>query len=252
MCARIAQTLEPGALTGLLPFTDPENLLAEPRVVWNGAPGASYATLVSPVIGRQPTMRELHWGLIPEWARDDGFESMNARSETASTKPSFREAFHSRRCILPVGGWFEWTGPRNRRQPYYVQAEDGTLMALAGLWEPARPGGHKGPTFAVLTTTPRDELESLHPRQPSILQGSQILEWLDPEPRATRPLLKLAASRGEQPLRIYPVDRAMNNTRYSSAASIEPIALNPTRAGSGKLFDSRNCILNSLLEGHSR
>ena len=229
MCARITQTIEPGELTGLLPFTDPGNLLDRPRMVWNGAPGSDYLIAVSPETGGPPILQELHWGLIPGWARDDDFQAVNARSETASTKPSFREAFRCRRCILPVRGWFEWTGPTRQRQPYYVQAEDG-LLALAGLWEPPRRQGGHGATFAVLTTTPREELESLHPRQPSMLEGPQIGEWLQPGSGRTDTLLKLASSRGERSLRIHPVDRMMNDARNSSPATIEPVELSNTNS----------------------
>ena len=95
-----------------------------------------------PIIRQHPKKprRDLslvRWGLIPSWAKDaSGAAGMiNARSETAATKPAFRDAMKSRRCIIPADGFYEWSRAGKAKQPYCFEVNDGELFAFAGLWE---------------------------------------------------------------------------------------------------------------------
>jgi putative SOS response-associated peptidase YedK len=95
-----------------------------------------------PVIRQNPKqpVRELslmRWGLIPSWAKDPSLAAsmINARSETASTKPAFRDALKSRRCLIPADGFYEWSKIGKAKQPYCLQVKDGELFAFAGLWD---------------------------------------------------------------------------------------------------------------------
>jgi putative SOS response-associated peptidase YedK len=79
----------------------------------------------------------LHWGLIPYWAKDAkvGYSTINARAETVAIKPTFREAFKSRRCLIPPDGFYEWQKRGDRKQPYLIHMKDDSPFAFAGLWE---------------------------------------------------------------------------------------------------------------------
>jgi putative SOS response-associated peptidase YedK len=99
----------------------------------------------------------VRWGLIPLWAKDaSGAAGMiNARSEAAASKPAFRDALKSRRCLIPADGFYEWARAGRSKQPYCFEVNDGELFAFAGLWERWKdPSGHWIKTCSILTTTP--------------------------------------------------------------------------------------------------
>ena len=81
------------------------------------------------------------WGLINHWAKDSmvGYRQINARAETLSQRPAFREAFKKRRCVVPADGFYEWTGSKGARQPIWFHREDGGLLLFAGLYESWQP-----------------------------------------------------------------------------------------------------------------
>ena len=115
-----------------------------------------------PIIRQHPKepRRELalvRWGLIPWWAKDaSGAASMiNARSETAATKPAFRDALNSRRCVIPADGFYEWVRTGKTKQPYCFEVNEGELFAFAGIWDRWKdPTGKMLETCSILTTTP--------------------------------------------------------------------------------------------------
>jgi putative SOS response-associated peptidase YedK len=115
-----------------------------------------------PVIRQNPKepVRELslmRWGLIPSWAKDSSAAArmINARSETAATKPAFRDALKSRRCLIPADGFYEWMRMEKTKQPYCFEINNGELFAFAGLWERWKdPSGNWIKTCSILTTTP--------------------------------------------------------------------------------------------------
>lgn len=127
----------------------------------------------------------LKWGLIPFWAKDPsiGAKLMNARSDTAAEKPSFRAAFKARRCLLPADGFYEWhpvPGAR-KKQPWRLQATDGSLLALGALWERWRPTeGDPVESCTILTTDVSPDLVHIHDRLPVLIQPQDYAAWLDP------------------------------------------------------------------------
>lgn len=180
------------------------------------APGADVAVVVrrpgstgeSDGPGPAARPRRVHaarWGLLPPWATDPAaFRAFNARSETAATKPTFRDAMRSFRAVVPASCWYEWCAPdptastaaRAARRPYAVRRADGELLALAGLcswWRvPGRPGNapvHHGPalhdswllTCTILTRDAGPDLAWLHPREPVVLPDDAVGAWLDPD-----------------------------------------------------------------------
>lgn len=128
------------------------------------------------------------WGLVNSWAPDmkGGARQINARSETALTRPAFRDAFERRRCIVPADGFFEWEGTKEARRPiWYHPPDDGALLLFAGLYEtwrdPKTAEAHR--TFTILTTTANNVVAPVHDRMPVILPPDAIDEWLHVPPR---------------------------------------------------------------------
>src|ERR1022692_168459 len=128
------------------------------------------------------------WGLIPHWAKDPsiGYKLINARSETVASKPSFRESFESRRCLIPANGFFEWSRTERAKQPFHFGMGDDSLFAFAGLWDRWRdPSGQVVESCSILTTTPNALLADAHDRMPVILSPEHYDLWLDPGFRRT-------------------------------------------------------------------
>jgi len=129
------------------------------------------------------------WGLVNTWAKDasTAAKNINARAETVNTRPTFREAFIKRRCVVPADGFFEWTGPKKARQPTWFHREDNQLMLFAGLYESWRPKPDQWETtFTILTTDANALTRQYHDRMPVILADRDADDWMDP--RAPDPL----------------------------------------------------------------
>jgi putative SOS response-associated peptidase YedK len=106
---------------------------------------------------------------------------INARSETAATKPAFRDALKSRRCLIPADGFYEWMRTGKAKQPYCFKVNDGELFAFAGLWDRWKdPSGNWVKTCSILTTTPNAITGAVHDRMPVILSPDSYDRWLDP------------------------------------------------------------------------
>jgi putative SOS response-associated peptidase YedK len=123
------------------------------------------------------TLCELKWGLIPSWSKKPaGF--INARAETLETKPSFKEAFERRRCLIPADGFYEWEKLGKAKQPHYFQMKDSAPFFLAGIWDEWQFDGTSIKTCAIVTTTPNKLLATIHDRMPVILPNEACNEWL--------------------------------------------------------------------------
>ena len=133
-------------------------------------------------------IRLFRWGLIPSWVGDDNeakeimMKTFNARSETVSSKPAFRESFSSRRCLVPVRGFFEWQHAGGRKIPWYITLRDEEIFSLAGIWDSwTMQGGMTLETFSVVTTRANELMEEIHntkKRMPVILPSSAEKIWL--------------------------------------------------------------------------
>ncbi|HWE85215.1 MAG TPA: SOS response-associated peptidase [Terracidiphilus sp.] len=147
-------------------------------------------TDVQPVVrlDRETGERELtvmRWGLIPFWAKDAkvGFSTINAKAETITTSPAFREAMKSRRCLVPAEWFYEWQKlDAKNKQPYAIGMKDGGLFAFAGLWDrwKDRTTGNTLETYTIITTDPNELMEPLHNRMPAILRREDYSRWLEP------------------------------------------------------------------------
>lgn len=227
MCGRFTQTFAWDDIAHQLGPLDGPPMNLEPR--YNVAPSQRVVAVRNAGSARSAVM--LRWGLIPPWAGDPGIghKLINARSETVREKPSFREAFVSRRCVIPADGFFEWQREGGGRQPHLFTMDDRRPFALAGLWErwtpPARPPGLFGDeepgqpiqSCTILTTTANPVVAPVHHRMPVILEAGSVGAWLDG---------------GEVPLAPFPGERMtsvrvsplVNSPHNDDRRCIEPVA----------------------------
>lgn len=172
----------------------------------------------------------LRWGLVPAWSKSDepGVGLVNARSESLEDKPSFREAFDSRRCVIPASGFYEWKAVGRAREPWLFQLRDEKPFFLAGLWESwLAPDGGRLETCAVITTEPNQLMQPIHHRMPAILPTAVVERWLDP---ATNPvgLRELLAIFPASEMQARPVSKRVNSVVNDDEACI---ATADTQAG---------------------
>lgn len=123
------------------------------------------------------------WGLVPSWAKDPSVAArmINARSETASTKPAFADSLKCRRCLIPADAFYEWKKNGRAKQPYCFEVNDGALFAFAGIWDRWKdPSGNLVQTCSILTTSPNAVTRAVHDRMPVILDAPEFDLWLDP------------------------------------------------------------------------
>jgi putative SOS response-associated peptidase YedK len=141
------------------------------------------------------------WGLIPSWARDPavGMRLFNARAETLPEKPSFKNAFKKRRCLIIADGFYEWRKQGKMKQPLYFKLKSGRPFGFAGLHESwVSPGHQSFRTCTIITTAPNELIKPIHDRMPAIVPKEHETFWLDPGNRNQKDLLSL--------LRPYPAE----------------------------------------------
>ncbi|MGM0575522.1 MAG: SOS response-associated peptidase [Myxococcota bacterium] len=183
MCGRFGMALSGEDLADLLEIPLEDVADATPR--WNVAPTQRVPVArVLPGEGRRGAW--LRWGLVPFWAKDTriGNKLINARGETAASKPAFRAAFERRRCLVPADGFYEWRKVPGQRtkEPWHVGLVDGEPFTMAGLWESwdDPETGEVLETFTILTTDPNPMVARLHDRMPAIVDAQDRARWLDP------------------------------------------------------------------------
>ena len=171
-------------------------------------------------------MAMVSWGLVPVWAKERaiGNKLINARAETLAEKPSFRDAYKKRRCVLPADGYFEWKKEGTVKQPYAFRARDGRPLALAGLWswwkDPAT--GEPLESCAILTTSPNELAATVHDRMPVILSPANVPLWLAtgaPTPSFTELFSPFPAAE----MLTYPVSRKVNSPANDTPDVLEPV-----------------------------
>jgi putative SOS response-associated peptidase YedK len=184
-----------------------------------------------PVIRQHPKepVRKLSlmkWGLVPSWAKDPsvGASMINARSETAGTKPAFRDAPKFRRCLIPADGFYEWQKTGKTKQPYCFEVNESELFAFAGLWDRWKDAtGNWIKTCSILTTTPNAVTAAIHDRMPVILDPDNYDLWLDPgmnDAAAASDLLKPFVARL---MRCYPVSNRINHVANDDEECSRPV-----------------------------
>ena len=193
---------------------------------YNVAPSQPVGAIRSAEDGRREWVA-LRWGLIPAWAPEPrtGYSTINARAETVADKPTYRQAFRRRRCLIPADGFYEWVKLGARKQPYCIAPADGQPVAFAGLWERWERDGQVLESCTILVTQANVRIASIHDRMPVILEPAVEARWLDPavtDPAALRPLLVPCAP---ERLRVWPVGTAVNATRHDGPDLMAPVSL---------------------------
>ncbi|MER7764576.1 SOS response-associated peptidase [Streptomyces sp. NPDC097619] len=241
MCGRYASSRAPEDLAGLFeaeqdptrPAPGPSWNVAPTDQVWAVLERADHDT--GEVLRR---LRPVRWGLVPSWAKDPsvGSRMINARVETVHEKPAYRKAFTKRRCLLPADGFYEWTavpaadGAKAYKQPWFIRPEDGTVMAMAGLYEfwrdPAVPDEDDPAawltTATVLTTEATDAAGRIHPRMPLALHPDDFAAWLDPAHQDTGDLRALLHAPADGRLATTAVSTRVNNVRNNGPHLLDP------------------------------
>ncbi len=223
MCGRFTLSTPAQTLQQIFDLTETPDL--PPR--YNIAPSEAIATVRRPEPDGERQLDLLRWGLVPPWAKDlnVGARLINARAETAASKPAFRAAFRRRRCLVPADGFYEWQRVVRQKQPFYIRMRDGLPFAFAGLWEYWEgPQGDALETCTILTTEPSELVRPVHDRMPVILDPSDWDLWLDPgvqDPARLQPLLRPYPP--EQMI-AFPVGQAVNNPANDREECIAPLA----------------------------
>ena len=149
---------------------------------------------------------------------------INARSETAATKPTFRTPLRERRCLILADGFYEWKREGQRKQPYYIKFQDGQPFAFAGLWDRwQRPDGQPLETCTILTTTPNAIVQPIHDRMPVILSPNAYSLWLDPTVHDVEPLQTLRRPHPAEEMTAYAVSTRVNNPANDTPACVLPL-----------------------------
>ena len=240
MCGRYASSRKPEDLVELFEVTrwNPAEALAPS---WNVAPTNDVWAVLERAdretgeLGRE--LRPLRWGLVPSWAKDPsvGARMINARVETVHEKPAYRRAFAKRRCLLPADGFYEWTAVaatedrKAYKQPWYITPEDGTPMAMAGLyeWWRDKTRDEDDPlawwaTCTIITTEATDAAGRVHPRMPLALAPADFEAWLDPSHQDPAELRALLIEPAAGHLGARQVSLAVNNVRNNGPHLLDP------------------------------
>ncbi len=194
---------------------------------FNIAPTQSIAAVRVLAAGAERQLDLLHWGLIPSWAKEPsiGNRLINARAETLAEKPSFRDAYRKRRCLIAADGFYEWKKVGSKKQPYYITRKDQLPFAFAGLWEQWRDRTLRNAPLlescTIITTDANELVEDLHDRMPVILEPGDFDLWLNPDehdPKRLDPLLRPAPADG---LTAYPVSPLVNRPTSDTPECVE-------------------------------
>jgi putative SOS response-associated peptidase YedK len=224
MCGRFTQKSERKIIT--LEFYV-KDFLSDVLVSYNVAPGQDAGVIIKDDVYRYARYR---WGLVPFWAKDPktGYRMINARAETVTEKPSFKNAFVKRRCLVPADGFYEWKKEEKHKVPYFIFHSSKKPMTLAGLWERWRPKESTDETpylhtFTIITTTPNEKMAQLHDRMPVIIPADGRELWLDPD-TGTERLKDMLIPLPSSEVDYYEVSTLVNSPKNNSPMCIEPVA----------------------------
>lgn len=191
---------------------------------YNVAPSQQVLAVVND--GDKNRLGKLQWGLIPPWAKDAkiGYKMINARSETAAEKPSFRNAFKKKRCLVVADSFYEWQRKDGAKIPMRIKLKTGEPFAFAALWESWHsPEGEIINSCSILTTGPNALMESIHDRMPVILtkEGEKI--WLDPQVEDIETLKDLMKPYKAEEMEAYRVSEEVNSPKNNKPELIEKV-----------------------------
>jgi len=224
MCGRFTNRAKPEQIKQEFKVGAKNLNLFQPR--YNIAPAQMIDVVFEPESER--ILSQLKWGLVPSWSKDASTSKglINARAETLTEKPFFREAFKSHRCIIPASGFYEWQKKgTGAKQPYYFYLNDKEVFGLAGLWENwiDKTTGEELETCTIITTEANEVLKPVHERMPVILKAESYDEWLDAKEKNTEKLQKLLVPYPAKEIDSHAVSRSVNVPDVDSVELIKPL-----------------------------
>lgn len=186
-----------------------------------------------PVIRQHPKEHVRHlslmrWGLIPHWAKDPSIATgtINAKSETAATKPAFRDPLKFRRCLIPADGFYEWKRTGAGKQAFSFEVDGGGLFAFAGFWDGWKnASGTWIKTCSILTTTPNSLTGAVHDRMPVILDPESYGLWLDRGMTNVEVVSQLLKPYDARRMRCYPVGTRINHVANDDEECSRPVVI---------------------------
>ena len=238
MCGRYAQSADMRELMEQFEVTGSAPGQSIP-VNWNIAPTNPIYIVRSPIKEESETKKDLSivsWGLIAPWLRDTAeaktsqSRAINARSESVHEKPTFRDAFKQRRCLVPAQGYYEWAtalGQYKPKQAFYISSRDGAQLSIAGIWSSWRaPNGEVIESASIITQEAQGELATIHSRMPVFMPRNRWDAWLDPENKEIADLRNLMQVQSpESIVKAHPVSSQVNSVANNGAQLIEAIEL---------------------------
>ncbi len=219
MCGRYTLTVDKDQLSER--FGCPV-IVPDYRPRYNAAPSQ-----LMPVVWNeqgQNNIKMMNWGLVPRWSKDPtlGSKLINARAETLAEKPSFRDSFQRRRCLIPADGYYEWMKLGKSKQPMRIVLKSRELFGMAGLWERwSNSEGYALYSFTIVTTAATGPVRHIHQRMPLILSRADEAAWLKTSPLEAASLL--AKIKPFDNLEAYPIDALVNSPVHDSSELIMPV-----------------------------
>ncbi|MDR3438842.1 SOS response-associated peptidase [Telmatospirillum sp.] len=223
MCGRYVSMQPPEALRRIFGTT---GVFADLSARYNIAPTQAVLAVRFNRDTRERSLDLLRWGLIPHWAKDPsiGVKLINARAETITEKPAFRQAFAKRRCLIPADAFYEWKTGTKPKQPYAISLSDGRPFAFAGLWENWKgPEGIWVRTCTIITTSANALMVPLHDRMPVILDPVDYGMWLGEEEADQEQILALLRPFPADRMKAVPVSRDINDVRLAEPSLLTPL-----------------------------
>jgi putative SOS response-associated peptidase YedK len=202
---------------------------------YNIAP-TTYVAAVREDVAATRRLAMLYWGLVPAWAREKaiGARMINARAETLSEKPAFRDAYRRRRALVPADGYYEWMklGAKDK-QPYFIRPASGSPFAFGALWEKWRDPvtGEPLESCAIITTQALHSIAHIHDRMPLVIRPEDHAEWLDPRNGDCERLDRLLSPGRAGEMVVRPVGRMVSNARNDGPQLIDPLPDAPSSRG---------------------
>ena len=224
MCGRFTLT---ATVDQLIDRFDIEFFLQEEEYLpsYNVAPSQSVLAVINN--GAHNKMGFLRWGLIPPWAKDIsiGYKMINARAETLTEKPSFRNAYKKKRCLIVADSFYEWKRIDSKtKTPMRIKLKSDELFAMAGLWESWKsPEGKSIFSCSVITTQPNELVQDIHDRMPVILKPEDEKFWLDSSITDTTKLQHLLKPLDQRLMEVYEVSPLVNSPKNNSIELIQKI-----------------------------
>ena len=198
-----------------------EGIHLQPR--YNIAPSQDVAIVRAAAQARE--LAYLRWGLVPAWSREEKtrYSMINARADTIADKPSYREPFRKRRCLVPASGFYEWRKMSHGKQPYRIGRTDNGIMALAGLWEHWEGEGKSVDSCSIIVTEANDCIRPVHDRMPVILDPDQFDAWLNPDNGDAETLKAMLQPYPGEAMSYWPVDTMVNSPANDDPRNIQPV-----------------------------